>query len=612
MPEESELQQLRAQVEHLAACIARLEAALGVAPVAASPRDVPPAFQPKPRSPLPPTAVRRSRQSGERTLESRIGSQWFNRVGIVAVLVGVSYFLKYAFENNWIGEAGRVAIGLIAGIAVVIWSEWFRRAGHLVFSWSLKAVGIGALYLSLWAAFQVYHLVPSEAAFAAMIAVTAATAVLAITEDAPVLAALALLGGFVTPLLLSTRQNREVALFSYVALLDLGTLALVIFRPWPRLIAGAFAGTLALYVGWWWSFYESSQLERTTFFTSAFFVIFAIAPLVASVRAEGTHRVSRLLLVLPLLNAVAFFLELYVMLADRHKAALAWTAVGLAAGYLALSNRVRRRTRLDAETASLLYLLHVGLAVGFLTAAIPLKLETHWITIGWLVEAAVLLWIGFRGASPFLKALATFALVLGVLRLLLLDNFNPEHLLLNARLFTYVIAIAAIAWGVWLANKSGDEAERLFAAVGVVAVNVLALFALTREANDYFSRDLVALTTAHHSGAWSPQAWQTIQQVNIARGFALSALWMGYGAILLWAGFLRRSAFLRWQAMVLLIVTIGKVFTYDVARLERGYRILSFIALGVLLLAISFVYQRDWLRLSHRTGDQTKGTPSPQ
>ena len=67
-------------------------------------------------------------------------------------------------------------------------------------------------------------------------------------------------------------------------------------------------------------------------------------------------------------------------------------------------------------------------------------------------------------------------------------------------------------------------------------------------------------------------------------------------------GFWKRTAFLRWQAIILIAITIGKVFIYDVSQLDRGYRIVSFIILGVLLLAISFVYQRDWLRLSDKDG----------
>jgi len=79
--------------------------------------------------------------------------------------------------------------------------------------------------------------------------------------------------------------------------------------------------------------------------------------------------------------------------------------------------------------------------------------------------------------------------------------------------------------------------------------------------------------------------------------FTYSAFFMAYGALLLAGGFWRRSAFLRWQALVLLAVSIGKVFLYDVSELSQGFRILSFLGLGALLLAVSFVYQRDWLRL---------------
>ena len=101
-----------------------------------------------------------------------------------------------------------------------------------------------------------------------------------------------------------------------------------------------------------------------------------------------------------------------------------------------------------------------------------------------------------------------------------------------------------------------------------------------------------------------PSAWTDWHHAKIARDFTYSALWMAYGAMLMVVGFWRRSAFVRWQALVLIAFTIGKVFLYDVSELDRGYRIVSFIVLGVLLLAISFVYQRDWLRLSSRNNSE--------
>src|SRR6266516_1646378 len=109
-------------------------------------------------------------------LASRMGAHWLNRIGIVAVLIGVSFFLKYAFEAEWIGPSGRVIIGLLAGIALIAWSEWFRLHQYRFFSFSLKALGLGILYLSLWAAFQVYELISWSIAFSGMVAVTVSTA----------------------------------------------------------------------------------------------------------------------------------------------------------------------------------------------------------------------------------------------------------------------------------------------------------------------------------------------------------------------------------------------------------------------------------------------------
>jgi uncharacterized membrane protein len=96
---------------------------------------------------------------------------------------------------------------------------------------------------------------------------------------------------------------------------------------------------------------------------------------------------------------------------------------------------------------------------------------------------------------------------------------------------------------------------------------------------------------------WHGGDWQQMSEYRMYAQFTYSAFFMAYGAALLSVGFWRRSAFLRWQALVLLAFSIAKVFLADVSQLSRGFRILSFLGLGALLLAISFVYQRDWLNL---------------
>jgi len=554
-----------------------------------------PPVLPPPR--IPPIATTPFKTEIDSDLESRIGSHWLNRIGIAAVLIGISYFLKYAFDNNWIGPAGRVTIGLLAGIAVVVWSERFRAKGYKAFSYSLKAVGIGTLYLSVWAAFQVYSLIPSGPAFVMMLAVTSATAAMAWAQHAQLLAAFALTGGFSTPLLLSTGQNREVALFSYVILLDLATLFLVMFKPWRRLLVMSFAGTLLLYIGWYSSFYSRNQLGLTLTFATLFFAIFAIAPLV-TLQPEGeAPLLASIPAVLAFANAGVYFLQAYVVIEEVDKTDMAWFALALAAVYIFLSRQVHTR-RITPGASQILHFLHLAVALGFITVAIPIRLNAHWITIGWFVEAGILLWVADRIKSELLNVFALAALALGVVRLLLIDNFPTTQLIFNMRMATYTVAVIVLGAVAWYAARRTDEPGRTVAAVAVVALNALALIALSHEVADYYGRQITALMPAR--GHWTPADRNDWRGIEIERGFAYSALWMAYGAMLMVVGFLRRSAFVRWQALLLIAATIVKVFLYDVSQLDRGYRIVSFIVLGALLLAISFVYQRDWLQLSAR------------
>ena len=542
----------------------------------------------------------------ETDLESRIGSHWLNRIGIAALLIGISYFLKFAFDNNWIGPAGRVSIGLLAGIAVVVWSERFRAKDYKAFSYSLKAVGIGALYLSLWAAFQLYSLIPNSAAFVMMLAVTASTAAMALAQDAQLLAAFALTGGFTTPLLLSTGQNREVALFSYVVLLDLGAMFLVVFKPWRRLLVMSYAGTLLLYVGWYSSFYTRNQLSLTLAFATLFFAIFAIAPLVTLYPEHEATLFDSIPSMVAFVNAVVYFLQAYVMIEEIDKTRMAWFALGLAAVYIFLSRQVQTRQvqsrKITPGGARALHFLHLALALGFITVAIPIRLDAHWITIGWFVESGVLLWVADRIESELLNVFALAALVLGVMRLLAIDNFHTTQLIFNMRMATYTVAVVVLGAVAWYAARRTDEAGRTVAAVALVALNVLALIALSHEVADYYARQITALQPAR--GRWIPAYAGDWRRIQIERDFTYSALWMAYGAMLTIVGFLRRSAFVRWQALLLIAATIVKVFVFDVSQLDRGYRIVSFIVLGVLLLAISFVYQRDWLQLSKRNAQE--------
>jgi uncharacterized membrane protein len=596
----SQLASLSARVETLERELAQLRPHVSLPPPPPPPHAT---AEPLTRPSATPDAVNPPAKPST-SLEDRIGSQLFSRIGIVALLVATTLFLKWAIDNQWIGPIGRILAGLIAGTAVVLWSERFRRHGFNIFSYSLKAIGSGALYLSLWAAFQLYHLLSAEAALAAMALVTAWNAYMAWSQNSEPLAAYALAGAFATPLLLSTGGNHQTFLFTYLLLTDIATVALVRLKPWPRLLCGAFPATVAFFFAWFVNWYDAfaprEPLAITVLFIALFFLTFVIPSLRRQQLSDAPNS-SIPEILLPLANAAFTAIALYATLDGAYHNLLPWLAVLIAAIYLGLM-----RLRQSSTTTA----VHLSLAVVFLTIAIPLKASGRWITIGWLAEGVALLWVASRlsTAKPatiaprLIRQLASAALTLGLVSLFLqplfesfvphqirINRYPAETAFLNAHFATALFSLAVFATSAWLAlrapRSNPNPKEKSLpswleiAAASIIAFNLVAVIACVRELNLL----------------WQPTLGNS--EADLQRSLAVSAFLMLYGAILLAAGFWKRSAFLRWQALLLLVFTIAKAFLYDLRNLSQGYRVLSFLGLGALLMAISFAYQKDWLAL---------------
>jgi hypothetical protein len=597
-----------------------------------------------------------------------------------------------------------VIAGLIAGAALVLWSERFRRKGFAAFSYSLKAVGSGVLYLTMWAAFQRFHLIDAAVALALMLLVTAWNAYMAWVQDSELLAAYALAGGFATPLLLSTGGNHESFLFLYLLAIDLAMVALVRLRAWPRLLLGAFPLTVAFFIGWYVEFYQASELTATAIYIALFATAFASVPLRRQVEMEsrelGTGRPSQASagrgaqfstlvedILLPLANAAFAALAFYSVLQDSgHHEWLPWLMIMLAAAYLGL---------MRAPQTAVASAIHLSLAVVFLTIAIPLKASGHWITVSWLVEGLALLWVATRlavakamdegsrtgsaHASRSLRWLALASLLLGFCGIcahLVALGGMAQISLMNDGVGTALTGIAVFAGAAWLAlragggSQAGAPGERPLLA-GVEAGTSSRTPVWSRTAMDAFilivltaafltARELLASWSWSWSGAHPPfqtadfftalialavfagvitvsariaaersgeafwkncAALSTIAfnliavltgvreieaiwegsapspDAGLQQALAISGFLMLYGAALLAVGFWKRSSFLRWQVLVLLVFTIFKTFLHDLRNLGEGYGVASVLGLGALLMAISFAYQKDWLNL---------------
>ena len=274
-----------------------------------------------------------------------------------------------------------------------------------------------------------------------MIVVTAFNGFMAWVQDAELLALYAIVGGFSTPMLVSTGENHEITLFTYLLVLNIAVLVLVALRPWSRLLFVAFVGTVLLFAGWWSGLLSDDQFGRTAFFLTCFFLLFAFAPRLVRVDLEDGAPHSAwdhlALVVLPIANAALGFLTYYALFDwFKNEWAGAWLAVGFAAFYLTAA-AFAGGGRLQESTA-LLSALHLTAAVVFLTIAIPLKAHGRWLTIGWLAEGAALLWVAYRVRLRLLRVLALLCLALGFIALVTVNPAAAATPIFNERFGSYL------------------------------------------------------------------------------------------------------------------------------------------------------------------------------
>jgi hypothetical protein len=273
-----------------------------------------------------------------------------------------------------------------------------------------------------------------------------------------------------------------------------------------------------------------------------------------------------------------------------------------------------------------LYNFSAFLTFAFITLAIPIQFKQKIITLGWAVEAAVLLLIGFKVKRESLKAFGLFVFGMAVWRLFIIDSsYAPNALSIFNRtfaIFAFIIVLAyAIAGGIKFLNQAELEEkneEKVISAKQMVALfiilaNFLTVFIGSREIGQYFDREIEKIkiedSTArqeslkynsslgkdNYGGNYDygySQSNEKIRRLQNKSSVTLSIFWLVYGIILMAIGIVGKYKGLRVGGMILLLLAIFKLFFYDLWSLGTLYRIISSISLGVVLLGISFSYQK--------------------
>jgi uncharacterized membrane protein len=509
-----------------------------------------------------------------------VSGRILGRLGIAAVIIGVAFFLRYAFANNWVGPAGRVAIGILLGIIILAIGQFLRKK-YLQFSDLLMGGGLVVLYLSIFSAHTFYHLVDPMIAFFGMILVTAIGVAISIINATKTLSVLALIGGFCTPFLIGMTELSAWTTFTYITILNAGTLGVLSYKKWPTLVLVSLIGTHIYFGVWLFSSYNDSLLVPTLIFILVQFLILNASSLIRIIKEKATA--TQIDYAVLALTALSFALVTYYLLMPEYKHFVSIGSV-LVSGFYAVIALIAYRENPKDRTINIFL---PGLAVAFLTAAVPIEFSGQWIAAWWFVEAVVLYIVASTSSSRGFQIMGVIVYMLGLCDLFIylltyerpgdfMVFFNGHFIMLAmAIIVAYVIAGIYHRYG-----STSPDIQKRGVAVFVVLANILTLYALTTQIIMYYevqlSGDLVSISR---------------EQVMNLSNTSVSILWAIYAAFLTFIGFAKRYPAVRRMGLTLFIITAFKV-VIDVWSLGEIYRIVSFIVFGIIALAASFVYVR--------------------
>jgi uncharacterized membrane protein len=524
---------------------------------------------------LPVEEPRRPRLAWTFHLESWIGARGLGWLAVVLLLFAAAFFLKYAFDNEWIGPTGQVAFGLLLGAGLAFAGFRLHQRSRRLFGQMLTAAGVVLLYLTTFASFGYYHLVPQEWGFVFLVALVVESFVLALVYEAPAVALMAVVGGLLTPLLMHSETDQYITLFGYLLVLDAGVVLVALRRPWLAFCTLALVGSQAIFTGWAEINYHPEKLPWALGFQVALFVLFQSQLLLAHAwrrRLVDVEALIRLVLL-----ASLFAGSIFALLWTDYHPWLGSLAVALGTLYAAFAWYNLARPTDNPYLLS----VFIAVAMGFTALAIPLQAQAAWIPVGWAIQGLALWAFGLRIRNDVLRAMGFVLLVLAVGRLVTVDTPYTDRELFVPFFNWYAVPALIVAACVLAAAELSRRYHGLgrgfnrVAQVGLGLAGVLLVwFVVSNDLYDFFY--LV-------SGGNTPRLLaQTV----------LSAVWAAYALAVLAVGLRLHSEPLRWTGLGLFALTFAKVFLYDTAELDGLYRVAVFLALSVMMAAAAYGYQR--------------------
>lgn len=417
------------------------------------PQPAPATAAPRPASARPAPAVARlevdehsvgvTSSLGQSVLAWFRGGNTIVRVAVLILFLGVAFLLRYAAEHSLLPLELRLAAVALGGLALVGFG-WRVRHARRGYGLTLQGAGIGVLYLTVFAAFRLYGLLPAGLAFTLLAALAAITALLAVVQSALPLAVLGFGGGFLAPVFASTGQGSHVALFSYYLVLNLAIAWISSRQSWKLLNVVGFLFTFSIGSAWGVRAYRPEFFATTEPFLIAHFLLYLFISvqysrgLVKSQSGRVPYVDAGLLFGVPI---VAFGLQ--AALVKDMPYALALSSAVMSGIYLLLGRWLWRQ---GGQQMRLLTEGMLALGVIFLALVTPLALDARWTGAAWAIQGAGIVWIGLRQGRAWATVMGLLLQVGAALAYWGSHSRDADMLLFANGLFIGAVALALSAW----------------------------------------------------------------------------------------------------------------------------------------------------------------------
>ena len=511
--------------------------------------------------------------------ETFIGQKAFGWVAAILFLFSATFFLRYAYQNNWIGPIGRVAIGELFGAGLVISGCRYLMKGWRRFSSMLMSTGIVVIYLATYSAFGFYQLLPQRHAGMFLAILVMESMLAAIFCRSSLIGMIAVVGGLMTPLLMQSDHDSYSSLFLYLLTLNIGVVAATSVQRWRAVASVAFSGTQLIYLAWYQSNYHPEKFGWALGFQLSLFAIYLVHSLIIARRSERTADYEELARFV--VNAVTGFVAFRALTIESWSLWIGTAALVFATIYAIVARLIMAWRPTDSR----LMMTSLAVAIGFIAWAIPVQADARWISLGWTMMAMALWLFGLRISSSILRAMAAALATLAVVRVIgfdlpfyIRDPFVPvfNRQALPSLAVGVLLLAAVLKADRYLPRLSSNEHW----GVGITGVCGITLvwLVLSLECHGYFvSRSFLG---------GDVELWRWRAQL------ALTVFWILFATALLLLGFRFNRARLRWFAMGLFGVTVLKLFIVDMANVQQIYRIVAFFILAVVLGLVARGYQR--------------------